>query len=107
MLIHSISDPQCRARRNNFVSNVLLIPSLTFNPLLPPTYPERDIRKQRVLTKWIFCAELTRDFLPPFPPSCIATMSFAGAGCGLQTRRRVDLAAVRFGLCGVVSFQDT
>ena len=28
-------------------------------------------------------------------------MSFAGAGCGLQTRRRVDLAAVRFGLCGV------
>ena len=32
----------------------------------------------------------------------IATMSFAGAGCGLQTRRRVDLAAVRFGLCGVV-----
>ncbi|CBH14027.1 conserved hypothetical protein, unlikely [Trypanosoma brucei gambiense DAL972] len=32
--------------------------------------------------------------------SC-ATMSSAGAGCGLQTRRRVGLAAVRFGLCGV------
>jgi hypothetical protein len=27
-------------------------------------------------------------------------MSSAGAGCGLQTRRRVALAAVRFGLCG-------
>ena len=32
-----------------------------------------------------------------------AAMSFAGAGCGLQTRRRVALAAVRFGLCGVFS----
>ena len=31
---------------------------------------------------------------------CCAAMSSAGAGCGLQTRRRVALAAVRFGLCG-------
>ncbi len=32
-----------------------------------------------------------------------AAMSSAGAGCGLQTRRRVGLAAVRFGLRGVPS----
>ena len=30
-------------------------------------------------------------------------MSFAGARRGLQTRGRVDLAAVRFGLCGAFS----
>jgi hypothetical protein len=33
-----------------------------------------------------------------------ATMSSAGAGCGLQTRRRVALAAVRFGLRGETHF---